>query len=260
MTAAKKPSSRRGVFDASFSDFSLNMNTPEKFYIGEDSNFTFPRLDDFSALILSLGRGCFLWKRDLHRFFLQLPLDPYDYDKVGCIWRGELFIFTSEIWGCRHAGLNGQQVTNLVTEIHRNLGRNSGCVHTSDSLKLLCPNSDSNCFSSPFNVLNDDLAGTEKEYGRAVQSFNILGDLLDSLGLAESKDKAVAPTQILTYLGVEFDTLALEMRVNSKKLGELNTDLQAWSRRTVATKQELQSILGKLMCEVFKVFCEQNYF
>ena len=122
MTSPKKPSSRRTVFDASFSDYSLNLNTPDKLYLGEDYEFSFPKLDDFAALIVKYGKGCYLWKRDLSRFFLQLPLDPLDYDKVGFIWRGQLLLFTSYVWGTRHAGMNGQRVTNAVSCIHRSLG------------------------------------------------------------------------------------------------------------------------------------------
>ena len=79
MTSPKKPNSRRTVFDASFSDFSLNFNTPDKLYLEEEYSFCFPKLDDFSQLILKYGSGCFLWKRDLERFFLQLPLDDRSY-------------------------------------------------------------------------------------------------------------------------------------------------------------------------------------
>ena len=122
MTSPKKPNSRRTVFDASFSEFSLNLNTPDKLYLNDEYEFSFPKLDDFSNLILKYGSGCFMWKRDLSRFFLQLPLDPLDYDKAGCIWRGQLLLFISYVWGTRHAGMNGQRVTNAVSAIHRSIG------------------------------------------------------------------------------------------------------------------------------------------
>ena len=38
MTAPKKPNSRRTVFDASFSDISLNISMPERMYLGEESD------------------------------------------------------------------------------------------------------------------------------------------------------------------------------------------------------------------------------
>ena len=229
MTAPKKPSSRRAVFDASFGDFSLNLNTPEKVYVGEESEFIFPKLDDFAYLILSLGPGCYLWKRDLSRFFLQLPLDPLDYDKVACVWRGLLFHFTSFVWGCRHAGLNGQRVSNAVSRIHNHLGLSNHLI--------------------PFNILNysDDYAGAELTLENAMLSFTALSSLLSELGLSESVDKAVSPTTTLIYLGVEFDSVKMEMRIGSEKCLELKSDLITWCRKTVATKQEIQSILGKLM-------------
>ena len=59
MTAVKKPDSPRAVFDASFSEFSLNYNTPEKMYIGEEGTYSFPKLDDFASLIISLGKVVF---------------------------------------------------------------------------------------------------------------------------------------------------------------------------------------------------------
>ena len=129
MTSHKKPSSRRTVFDASFSNFSLNLNTPEKLYLEDDFDFSYPKLDDFAQLILKFGPNCFLWKRDLARFFLQLPLDPLDYDKVGCVWRGQLLLYTSFVWGTRHAGMNGQRVTDAVAQIHQNLRLSSNCIH-----------------------------------------------------------------------------------------------------------------------------------
>ena len=251
MTSPKKPNSRRTVFDASFSEYSLNLNTPEKLYLGEEYEFSFPKLDDFSNLILRYGSGCYMWKRDLSRFFLQLPLDPLDYDKSGCIWRGQLLLFTSYVWGTRHAGMNGQRVTNCVSAIHRALGFSNSCYHKPTGCDRLCQHlTDSNSSSnSAFNTLNysDDMADVADTLQRATLSFTLMGSLLEELGLSESIDKAVSPCQVMSYLGIEFDSVKLEMRVNESKLNELKFDLLKWSRKTVATKAELQSILGKLL-------------
>ena len=74
-----------------------------------------------------------------------------------------------------------------------------------------------------------------------------MGTLLQTLGFTESEDKAVSPCQKLTYLGLEFDTDTLEMRVNDTKCREIKLELEKWINKTVATKTELQSILGKLL-------------
>ena len=219
--------------------------------MGEEYEFSFPKLDYFAHLILSLGKNCYLWKRDLSRFFLQLPLDPLEYSKVAFIWQGELLFFTSYIWGCRHAGMNGQRVTNLVSAIHRSLGLassclhrergcNSNCLHLSDSFDIIV---------NEFNTLNyqDDFARCQESLDKCKLAFNTMGTLFEVLGLSESSDKSVSPTQVMTFLGVQFDTTTLEMRIDQVKCQELKFELSKWKQKTVANKIELQSILGKLL-------------
>jgi len=122
MTAPKKPNSRRTVFDASFGLYSLNKNTPEKSYHETEYEFTFPKIDNLADIIAQLGPGCFLWKRDLSRFYLQLKIDPFEYNKLGFIWRQKLYLFVSFVWGCRHAGYVGQWLTTAVAFILARLG------------------------------------------------------------------------------------------------------------------------------------------
>ena len=97
MTAHKKVRSRRTVFDATFGEKSLNNSTPSDLYMGLPCKYTFPRIQDYKDMILACGPGAWMWKRDLSRFFLQLPLDPTEYHRVGIIWRG-LFFFSLGFW------------------------------------------------------------------------------------------------------------------------------------------------------------------
>ena len=228
MTSPKNPSSRRPVFDATWGDWSLNENTPVKSYLGENYNFTFPTVLDLADLILEEGPGCLLWKRDLARWFMQLPVDPADYDKLGFLWRGNFWWFVSFIWGCRNAGYAGQRVASAILYILRNMGLSLG--------------------SKPYNavVYMDDFAGCEVGR-RATAAFEALGKLLEELGVQESTSKACPPSTKMKFLGVEFDTVAMSMSVDADKLKEITTLSKVWARKTVATKQDLQSILGKLM-------------
>ena len=229
MTAHKKPLGRRTVFDATFGDLSVNNATPGDFYQGQSTTYTYPKVEDYRVLVLGAGKGCYMWKRDLARFFLQLPMDPVDYTKVGMVWRGLFFFFVGLAFGLRHSGLNGQRVTDAVSWILKMEG-----LETIEERF--------------YNVVNyvDDLGGVESTKKRASSAFKALGLLLEDLGLAESTDKAEAPTTCITYLGVEFDSLAMEMRVPAAKLEEVKSEIRMWLRRTTITKKELQSLLGKL--------------
>ena len=229
MTAHKKPLSRRTVFDATFGDHSLNNATPTDVYMGQPCQYSFPKIEDYKRMILEAGPGCWMWKRDLARFFLQLPLDPSEYRHVCVVWRGLFFFFLALAFGLRHSGLNGQKVTDALSWILRRLGLD-------------------HCVGKMFNCCNyvDDMGGVEKTKARAEAAFKTLGWLLEDLGLEESTDKAEAPTQRITYLGVMFDSVSMTMSVPPEKLTEIKSEIGRWVRRTTISKKELQSLLGKL--------------
>ena len=229
MTAHKKPLSRRTVFDATFGDNSLNNATPSDTYMGQPCQYTFPKIEDYKQMILESGANCWMWKRDLSRFFLQLPLDPAEYRHVAVIWRGLFFFFLALAFGLRHSGLNGQKVTDALSWILRRLGLDS-------------------CGGKMYNCCNyvDDLGGVESTKARAAEAFGKLGCLMQDLGLEESTDKAEEPTTNITYLGVQFDSISMTMSVPPDKLTEIKAEICLWLRRTTITKRELQSLLGKL--------------
>ena len=229
MTAPKKPDSRRPVFDATFGIKSLNNATPSDCYLGIPTLYTYPKVDDFRRIVLSCGRGCFMWKRDLHRFYLQIPMDPVEYQYVGCVWRGLFFIFVGLMFGLRHSGLQGQRMTDALSWIHRQSG-----LETPEEI--------------PYNCINycDDMGGAEETKTRSDQSFTKLGRLLVVLGLAESVEKARSPSTEMTYLGVQFNTVTMTMSVPPEKLAEIKEDIEQWYKKTTASKRPLQSLLGKL--------------
>ena len=57
MTAEKKPSSRRAVFDATYGQHSLNNATPCEYYLGVKTEYTYPKIEDFRNIILKCGVG-----------------------------------------------------------------------------------------------------------------------------------------------------------------------------------------------------------
>ena len=229
MTAVKKPDSRRPVFDASFSDNSLNNGTPTDMYLGQQIEYSYPKVEDFRRMVLSCGSGAYLWKRDLSSFFLQVPLDPIDYPKVAFIWRCFLFFFVGLMFGLRNSGYQGQRVTTAVTWIHQRLGLETEIEELFNSINY-----------------SDDIGGCETTEQRAMASSSALAALLVDLGLKESLDKYHPPSTCMPYLGIEFDTLKLEMRVTPEKLAEVREDLGMWVRKSTATKKTLQQLLGKL--------------
>ena len=94
------------------------------------------------------------------------------------------------MFGLRHSGLAGQNITSAVSWRHRQEGVT--------------------LYGEEFNTLNysDDLAGVEDD-DKAEIAFQKMGNLLSALGLKEAVDKASAPATLITYLGVTFDSIAM---------------------------------------------------
>ena len=122
MTSPKGESARRAVFDGSYGISSLNEATPQQLYLGEAYDFGVPAVTDLVNHIRALGRGCLIFKRDLSRFFMQVPLCPSDYRHTGVVWRNQLHFFTSFIWGSRHAAYCSQHLSTAVKVISERLG------------------------------------------------------------------------------------------------------------------------------------------
>ena len=98
-----------------------------------------------------------------------------------------------------------------------------------------------------YGILNylDDFAGAETEQ-LAKRAFEKLGCLLEACGLEESKEKAIAPTTRMPFLGVDCDTVKLTLEVTPDRVIEILELVESWLKRVTATVREIQSLLGKL--------------
>ena len=230
MTAIKKPSSRRAVFDASFGEYSLNNGTPTDAYLNHTFTYDFPKVEDFKRFVLECGSGCYLYKRDLSRYYLQLPADPVEYPLLCFIWRKQLFFFVAQMFGLRHAGLQGQKVTTAVTWAHQRMGLETDHPALYKSLNYC-----------------DDFGGCEATFRRAMEAFVKLGELLADLGLRESSSKAHPPSTSMPYLGITFDTISMQMSIPPEKVSEVREEISLWMKKSSASKKSLQQLLGKLL-------------
>ena len=65
-------------------------------------------------------------------------------------------------------------------------------------------------------------------------------------GVPIAKDKTVEPTTRLTFLGIEFDTVGMTMRLPQDKLTELQRRIHETLHTSKTTLRDLQSIIGLL--------------
>ena len=103
-TVAKRDSQeRRVIVDLSWPcGSSVNDGIPSGSFLGELLELTYPTIDAIVSAIVSLGRGCMLYKRDLRKAYRQFPVDPHDYHLLGYTWNRQFYFDTVLTMGQGH--------------------------------------------------------------------------------------------------------------------------------------------------------------
>ena len=81
----------------------------------------------------------------------------------------------------------------------------------------------------------------------ATSDFQVLGDLLRSLGLQQSSEKSCSQSPVMICLGIQLDMNNFTLSVSSERLCEIERLLDQWLPKHTATKSTLQSLVGKLV-------------
>ena len=222
MTRAKPNSDRRRIIiDLSWPiGASVNAGIDKTSYLGSTFSLNFPTVDDITRHLKSIGRGAFLYKVDVSRAFRHVKIDPGDYDLLGLEWQG-VYVDTCIPFGTRH----GSQIFQRLSDAVRYMMRQKGYVMV-DYI--------------------DDYVGMGVP-SVAWASYNALTELMAELGLTISEKKLVPPSTQVTCLGVLIDTVKGTLAIPPEKLQDITQAVRHWLGKDVASKRQLQSILGLLL-------------
>ena len=91
----------------------------------------------------------------------------------------------------------------------------------------------------------DDFTSAELQQ-HVWKSFFAMGNLLKQIGADEAPDKACAPSTRMEFLGNTFDTKNMTIEISPDRIKEITKLLDHWLQRQVATRKQLESIIGKL--------------
>ena len=223
MTRPKSDSSeRRIIMDFSWGNNSVNSHIDNSCYMGTDYKLSLPTVDSVADMILKCGPGCWIYKRDLSRAYKQLRTCPLAWPLTGFTHNSQLLADISVPFGVKPGGMMCQRTTDVISYYMHHQGYNME------------------------NYL-DDFLGAETQKVNAIQADNKLGDTLDRLGVQHKKSKHCPPAQLQICLGIEFDSVHMTKAIPKPKLKEIQSELKRWIHKSAATKNELQSLAGKLL-------------
>ena len=223
MTRPKnKPGQRRIIHDLSWPPGqSVNDSIPKDLYLGRPFKLELPGAQDLAKMMAAHGRGCYIYNVDLARAYRQLRTDPLDWPRQGLSWDGNRYIDIAVPFGARWSASACQRTTTAIAYIAHH--------HAAPDIV-------------PYI---DDFAGVAPNHKQATKNFNTLRNTLKRLGLQEAVDKASAPSTRMRWIGLDFDSENMEIRIPTDKIDQVSALTQAWLNRRYATKHEMQELLGK---------------
>ena len=99
-----------------------------------------------------------------------------------------------------------------------------------------------------FSVLAyvDDFCGVSPTKVEAQTAFNRFHTLTEELGLKLAPDKTCSPDTTMEWLGFQFDSNDMSITIPQVKLDDLLLEAETMLHRQNATKQQIQSVAGRL--------------
>lgn len=222
-TRPKRTSNKRRIIhDLSWGqdETSINAGLNKHQYLGIPVKLRYPTVFTLVDRIKQIKTLCLMFKKDLHKAFSQIPICPGSYRLTGFEWRKQYYFHKMMPQGLTTACLACQRTTDSIRYIQQQLGY------------YIC------------NYI-DDLAGAEPEE-IAEQAYLQLGETIRQLGLVESPEKAVEPTEEMEFLGNLLNSKDRTISVTPERRKELIMELENWNESDFITRRQLESIIGKL--------------
>ena len=185
--------------------------------------FSYVSVAEIASAVLSLGRGALLAKSDVKHAYRQIPVHPEDRPLLGMKWEGQLLCDKTLPFGLRSAPIIFSAVADALEWIVKEKGA-THIFHYVDDFVIVGPPGSAKC-------------GNDLE---------LLMKTCSDLGVLVAEDKTEGPATCLTVLGVEIDTLAMELRLPQEKLDRLNGVLAEWRGKRSGKRRDLESLVGLL--------------
>ena len=194
-------------------------------------SLSYVSVDNLAEVVCCLGRGTLLAKFDIKSAYRLVPVYPEDRLLLGLQWREQLYIDTVLPFGLRSAPKLFNAVADALQWIIRSRGP-----------RLV------------FHYLDDFALVGEPRSEECQGAFQTAREVCEWLEVPWAMEKAAEPATCMTFLGVEFDTQAMQLRLPQQKQHKLEELVLRWCDRTYASKKELQSLAGHLQhaCKVVR--------
>ena len=206
----------------------VDLSSPEHFSVNDGiakelCSLTYTSVDDVVACVLKAGKGALLAKMDIKQAYRNIPVHPDDRPLLGMKWQGRVFVDKTLPFGLRSAPLIFSAVADALQWIMQRRG-----------IKDL------------FHYIDDFITVGGPGSSECASNVQIMKRTCSDTGTPIELDKCEGPATLISFLGLELDSEAQEVRLPREKLSQLLSLLHAWRGRKACRKRELLSLVGSL--------------
>ena len=176
-----------------------------------------------SPFIKQTGKGSFLAKTDIASAFRIIPIRPQDYELLGMFWKGQYYYDKCMPMGCSSSCQTFEMLSTSIEWIAKMHLHISHIIHILDEFFLAAPS-----------------------YHQCSNDLDNLLLLCDYLGIPVAPKTTLGPVQVLSFAGIELDTLVMEARLPADKLAKSRSLVSALLCRKRVTIREIQSLIDLL--------------
>ncbi len=186
----------------------------------------FDSVMDAIRMIVEIGRGALLAKRDWKSAYRQILVRLADLELLGFHHRGKFYIDTRLPFGLRTSAAIHDRYARQHTEL----------------IRLVCD------IERIVRFADDNLFVFEPTHDDAVFALATADELSRRLGvdISDAPEKRVGPVTRIRFLGVMLDTIRWEASIPADKLGDILYRLRLFSVKRTCTVLELESLIGSL--------------
>ncbi|XP_046337870.2 uncharacterized protein LOC124119423 [Haliotis rufescens] len=193
-------------------------------------------------MVQQLGPNALLAKFDVKSASRMMPVHPQDFELLGLCFQGKYYFDKCLPFGCSISCSVFEKFSTFLQWCVQQKLPNGQLMHYLD------------------DFLTDGTAGT-KDCG---DNLDTCLSTFQELGVPVAHAMTVGPASCLTFLGLEIDTVRMQVRIPQEKIVNINAiihDMLASGNHKV-TRKALQSLVGKLnfMCRAIPMggpFCRR---
>ncbi|XP_067323909.1 uncharacterized protein [Anolis sagrei] len=190
----------------------------------EQCSVSYTSFDAAVRLLRQYGTGAELAKCDIKSAFRLLPVHPADFELLGFQFQGLFYMDRALPMGCSVSCAAFETFSTFLEWAVKTKAGLKGVVHYLDDFLFVGKGGSGDC-------------------GALLHAFQ---QLAYSLGVPLADEKTEGPQTVLTFLGIELDTVNQFSRLPCEKVEGLIVKIQQFLSKHKSTLREFQQVIGHL--------------